>query len=148
MQLSQSVISIRTRSLNTDLVAQAMEPQEDHWTLSHLASACGRSPTLPGCLPWRLLHGSCKSDFTYAEPLLPASPWQHGSCCVCGSHCGCSPQLTPLDRTALPEGLSFLASPEGTAKSRHVPGALGLLGLVSPWVVALYVCIRAFSLRP
>lgn len=60
--------SIRTHSLNTDLVAQGMEPQEDHWTLSHLASVCDKSPTLPGCLPWRLLRGLYKNDFTYAEP--------------------------------------------------------------------------------
>ena len=75
-------------------------------------------------------HGPWATCFLRSSP--SASPWQHGSCCVCGSHCGCSPQLTPLDRTALPEGLSFLASPEDTAHSRHVLGALGLLGLVSP----------------
>ena len=48
-------------------------------------------------------HGPWTSRFVRSPP--SASPWQHGSCCVCGSHGGYNPQLTSLDRTALPGGL-------------------------------------------
>lgn len=99
--------------------------------------------------------GSTKSQFSMAPgppaspgPLLPASPLQQGSCCVCGSHCGYSPQLTPLNRTSLPGALSHFWPPLRDSTVKACTGVLAPLGLISPWVVALYMYIRAFSLRP
>ena len=57
--------------------------------------------------------------------LLPASPWQHSACCICGSHCDHSPQLPPLDRTALLRGLFHFQPP---LRAQHSQGMCKGLG--------------------
>ena len=75
-------------------------------------------------------------------PLFPESPWQHSSCCVCGSHCGHSLQLPSLDKTPLLGGASFISGLLwGHSTLKACTGVLAPLGLVSPWVVASYMCL-------
>ena len=90
--------------------------------------------------------GSRESQFSMAPgppaspgPLLPASPWQQSSCCICGSHCGYSPQLTPLNRTSLPGGLSFLASSEGQHSEGMYRGSWPHLAHISMGCGPIYV---------